>query len=105
MSIERQIKDQAAEIASRYQQRVDELERELRELEARKLQVEEALRTARIIPQRLASFQAKIGPDYQCPGCWLEQEARSTLDPIGGGTRHEDHFRCRSCGMDVTIPF
>ena len=105
MSIERQIQDQAADIAAEHQQRVDKLERELRELEARKLQVEEALRTARIIPKRLARFQVKVGTDHQCPRCWLQQEARSTLEPIGGGTRHEEYFRCRSCGFQLTIPF
>jgi hypothetical protein len=105
MSIERQIQDQAGEIASDYQQRVAKLERELRELEARKLQIEEELRTSSVIPKRLAKFQAKIGAEYQCPRCWLEQEAFSTLEPIGGGTRHEDYFRCRSCDLHVTIPF
>jgi hypothetical protein len=105
MSIERQIQDQAGEIASDYQQRIDKLERELRDLEARKLAVEEALRTASIIPKRLARFKPKIGTEHQCPRCWLEQEARSTLEPIGGGTRHEDDFRCRSCGFQLTIPF
>jgi hypothetical protein len=104
MSVERQIQDQAGEIASDYQQRVDELKRELRDLEARKLAVEEALRTASDVPKRLAKFKPKIGTECQCPHCWLEQEARSTLEPIGGGTSHEDHLRCPSCGFQLTIP-
>jgi hypothetical protein len=43
------------------------------------------LRIARIIPKRLAGFRAKIGTDHQCPRCWLQQEARSTLEPLVEG--------------------
>ena len=40
--------------------------------------------TARLAPKRLANYSVKLGADYQCPRCWIDNEARSALRPIPG---------------------
>ncbi len=46
---------------------------------------------------RLSSFKARIGRDFQCPHCWLRDEARfalrETADAVNGSV-----LRCDRCG-------
>lgn len=105
MYAEHAIQTEAASIAAGYEQHIARLERELADIESRKHQIKQQLHLVSLIPKRLSRFQPKVGADYQCPRCWLEQERHAVLQPIGWGTTHEDHFRCGSCGHRVTVQF
>jgi len=102
MSISSEIKEVAAKLARQMQGRVFRLQSELTEIEARKADIQAQLNMARLSPERASRFQPQIGPYFQCPRCWVENEKRSPLTPIGGPTRSEDFFRCRICGFEVT---
>src|SRR5258708_7033627 len=97
MSIVQQLGEYAAQLAEQNQQRRAGLERELGDLQVQIAQKQAMPDTLGFGHQRLANFQVKIGPDYQCPRCWIMLEKRSALRPIGGGTNTEDFFRCNDC--------
>ncbi|MDR3376721.1 MAG: hypothetical protein P4L98_23630 [Ancalomicrobiaceae bacterium] len=103
MSAESQIQQITAELAKRAQLRVSSLRREVAELEKALEEKKAALATAELGPARLERFQVKQGVDLMCPYCWMGHERHAILKPIGGGTRHEDFFRCSTCQQDVTV--
>ncbi|HEV8015845.1 MAG TPA: hypothetical protein VGP48_09945 [Stellaceae bacterium] len=97
----REIAEQMAEYASA---RASQHQRELKEAELRKAEIEAKLRSANAALDRLANFQVKIGADYQCPACWIENETKAILRPVGGGTDADDFFRCNKCGAEFNVP-
>ena len=103
MSIASQIKQMAAEVARKVQSHTSHLQSELAEIETRKSAIQARLKVARLSAERALNFQPQIGPYFQCPRCWVEDEKRSGLAPISGGERNEDFFRCRACGYELTI--
>lgn len=52
---------------------------------------------------RAVQYRSRIGPDYQCPGCWMTNERAEPLVAVPGGER-EDRFRCHACGSDFSVP-
>ena len=102
MGIETELLHAAAEMAERAEQRVLALLEELAEIEIRKAQLEAEYEIANHASQHLASFEVKIGPNFQCPHCWISNERQSALSPAGGGTGRNDSFRCRACGSEFT---
>src|SRR5687768_1343773 len=103
MDIERVLLEEADYVASSIQGGARALEAELRELEVGKVQIDAKLHAANRSRQRLLGFQHRIGRDYQCPRCWIQNEARSALSPIPGTDEH-DIMRCHACGADFVIP-
>ena len=95
----------AAELARTLKGRISELQRDLAEVEEKKRAIQEQLEAARLSTDRTLDFQPQIGADFQCPRCWIEHEKRCTLTRMGGGTRTEDFFHCRACGLQISIPF
>ena len=92
----------ARDIADQLHGRDSTLQRELVKVENLKAEIEAELRLLRGVPERLNAYQAKVGIDYLCPRCWIEDADQSRLRPIlsmGG----EDSFRCESCDLDVTL--
>jgi hypothetical protein len=73
-------------------------------LQTRLREIEAVGASARLAHDRLANFQIKIGADYQCPGCWIEHERRSSLTPVGGGTATEEFFTCHVYHFGIAIP-
>jgi hypothetical protein len=61
--------------------------------QARTAQLKARLDFANQADDRLASFQAKIGADDQCPRCWIERHSSAPLFPVPGGPK-EDIFEC-----------
>jgi hypothetical protein len=103
VSIADKIRQMAAELGRQAEARTSHLKLLLAEVEARKGELQRQLNTARLSPERVFTFKPQIGPYFQCPSCWIESEKRSSLTPIGGSTRAEDFFRCRTCGFEITI--
>ncbi len=102
MSIPGEIKQIAARLAVSLHQRAAQLQTDLAEIEAQKAALQTQLDVARLSEQRLMNFEPQIGGDFQCPRCWIEHEKRSVLSPIGGGTAHEDFWRCHTCGFEMS---
>lgn len=103
MNIAEYLANEAEDEARRIRNRMAALDAELREVEAKKAEIEAKRRLARGAAQRFLNYQPRIGPDYQCPCCWVRDEVRSTLSPIPGTDEH-DIMRCRACGTDHHIP-
>ncbi len=104
MSIAGELKQIASELAQGAQARMADLQRQLTDVETRKAQIEADLKAARLSPERVFNFQPQIGGDFQCPRCWIQNETKAVLAPIGGGTKTEDFFRCRTCGFEISLP-
>jgi hypothetical protein len=104
MSTERELRRAAQEAAEYAQTFASQLEQEVSDLEMRLAQKKAERDAARLAPKRLADFQVKIGADYQCPHCWMENGIHSPLHGIPGSAR-EDVFRCRTCGNTFSVSF
>jgi len=78
------------------------LQRELANVENLKAEIEAELNLLRGVSERLSAYQAKIGVEYVCPRCWIEDADQSRLRPVPSKGR-EDSFRCESCSWDVTL--
>jgi hypothetical protein len=78
------------------------LQRELADIENLKAEIEAELNLLRGVAERLNTYQAKIGIDYLCPRCWIEDADQSRLQLIPS-TGREDSFRCEACNWDVTL--
>jgi len=103
MSIEDGLQRVAADYAAQVKQRETRLQAEVIQLEIQTIHKKIALNTARLASNRRLDFQVRIGIDYQCPRCWIDSERRSALFSVGGGTRHENFFRCHTCDYKFTI--
>src|ERR1700722_19542357 len=85
---------EAEKIADAFQQQVEALEREISDLKAQLASTEITRNSRRLAPKRLANYQVLIGGHYQCPRCWIEYEAKSSLRPYRGTPDTDDFFRC-----------
>jgi hypothetical protein len=103
MGIDTRLLHAAAEMVERAEQRALALQEQIAEIKARKAQLKAEYEIAKRASQRLASFEVKIGSNFQCPHCWINSERRSVLSPAGKGTGRNDFFRCRTCGSEFTV--
>lgn len=102
MSIAGEIKQMATRFAVSLHGRTTQLQAELAEVEARKAKIQAQLDVARLSENRLMRFEPQVGRDFQCPRCWIENEKRSVLSPMKGGTRLEDFWQCSACGFEMS---
>jgi hypothetical protein len=105
MSFPAQIQKIAFRLGSDAQSQASQLQQELLEIKARERKIEATLHAANLAHERSASFVPELGGNLQCPRCWVNQEVRAVLTPIGGGTGKEEFFRCDTCNLDVTLHF
>ncbi|SHI04791.1 hypothetical protein [Bradyrhizobium erythrophlei] len=103
MSTESTLVDIAIHLKESFEARETALHRELHELEARRSAIHADLKLAADASGRLGKYQPKVSGEYKCPYCWMQREQRPPLYPIGGGTRHEDYFRCSECNREITV--
>jgi hypothetical protein len=89
----------AHEMAMKAHMRTSELQRELAEIEARKLALEKQLRSASAAQSRLASFVPLAKREFRCPRCWIERETRSTLVPVAD----YEFLRCEACQLETLL--
>jgi len=92
----------AHDIAGQLDGRDSALQRELADVENLKAEIEAERNLLRGVAERLNTYQAKVGIDYFCPRCWIEDADESRMRPIAS-TGREDSFRCESCSWDVTL--
>jgi len=103
MSIETILGYEAAYLAKSMQGAAPELEAELREIERRKIEIVAKLNAAKFAQKHLLDFRPRVGRDFQCPRCWLQNETRSAL-VAAPGTNTDNILRCHACGADYLIP-
>ena len=82
MSIEEVIREEASKIAAREHSRASHLYEEYKRVQAQAERLKADHDLARSAPDRLLSFQAMVNGDYQCPACWIEQNAGATMLPV-----------------------
>ena len=99
----REITKFAAEIGRHAEQRSVYLKHELKDITARKAEIEAHLQSTTVLQERLARFQPETVEGLQCPRCWVDRETRSSL-ARAPSTGLEDSFRCLKCGFDLSIP-
>jgi hypothetical protein len=92
----------ARDIANQLHGRDSTLQRELVNVESLKAEIEAELKLLRGVSERLDIYQTKIGVEYLCPRCWIEDAGQSRLQLVPSAGR-EDSFRCESCSWDVTL--
>jgi hypothetical protein len=103
MSRAEQLIEIATELAMDVKGEVATLQRRLAELENRKLEIEARLDAAKYALQRLSSFVSVRGTEFQCPRCWILNEAIASLRPIDGETKDQDSFRCIVCESEFGL--
>jgi hypothetical protein len=103
MSHAEQLIEIATELAMDVKGEVATLQRRLAELENRKLEIEARLDAAKYALQRLSSFVSVRGTEFQCPRCWILNEAIASLRPIDGETKDQDSFRCIVCESEFGL--
>ena len=101
MDIDRVLLDEAANAVQRLEEGVAVLEAELAAIDQRVAEINAEIKDAKHARTRLLDFRAQIGADFQCPHCWVQNEARSTLEAVPGG---EEILICRTCGSEYLIP-
>ena len=103
MSIASELHARACELVDQRSKDIAKFERELSEIEHRKVAIESQLKFALLAVERLRKFSPTLGPNYQCPDCFIKDETRSALRPIPGSATH-DLFRCETCGIEHPFP-
>jgi hypothetical protein len=93
----------ARERADQTRWMADHYEEQLRRLKTEEMDIEAKRRAAGLSSKRFANFEPEIDGYLQCPHCWIDNEARSRLNPIPG-TAGEDIFRCDECHFEISAP-
>ena len=75
------------------------LEAELKQIEARKFDIEQKLKQAHLARDRADRFVAASGLNIYCPNCWIREERHVAVTSYDPGERSKtDHWRCEGCG-------
>jgi chromosome segregation ATPase len=80
-----------------------EAQEQLAEIQKRQAELEAALVSVRGADERARDFIAMRGPNYQCPECFVEHEARAALGTETNipTKRGEDVLVCKSRGCQI----
>lgn len=103
MSVEDEINKAADQIARTARIKLQRLEDDIREAENHLARMQDERAEASDAPDRRATFQAKIGNDYQCPKCSIEKGRQAVLSPRPSETS-DDKFACTHCGYEIISP-
>jgi hypothetical protein len=93
----------AAEFAAFAEQRTVYLKRELADMNEQKADIEARIHAAHLAHGRLATFQAEIDGNLQCPRCWIEHAREAPLAAIPS-TEGDESFRCHTCNLGLSMP-
>jgi len=102
MDIASSVRHAANELAQAAQHRAASLKREIVALEEQLAEKNAALQFSHEAHDRLLNFQPKIGSDYQCPRCWIEDDMRAALRAIPADANDKDRLACERCGNQLT---
>jgi hypothetical protein len=74
----------AYEIALRHEAQIPQLNNDLIDIEAKKIEILRELHTARLATKRARDYNPVFGRDFRCPGCWIYNEISSIMHLIRG---------------------
>ena len=103
MDIDRVLLDEAANTVQNLEDGVAVLEAELAAIDQRVAEINAEIRQAKLARQRLLDFRPRVGPDFQCPRCWVQGDAHATLE-ASPNTTGEEILACRTCGSEYVVP-
>jgi hypothetical protein len=101
MSIQGELLQMAQDAVARAKNRANALRPEYLETEKRLAALKAKLDFENLAEDRLANYQVILGPDYQCPSCWIESERKAMLRPALSDSG-ESLLRC-NYGHDLPI--
>jgi len=103
MDIDRVLLDEAANTVQNLEDGVAVLEAELAAIDQRVAEINAEIRQAKLARQRLLDFRPRLGSEFQCPRCWIQGDARATLE-ASPNTSGEEILTCRTCGSEYVVP-
>jgi hypothetical protein len=92
----------AREIAEHAQAKISNLDQQLAEIDKQKMQINTEREKASSALKRAANFPVKLGADYLCPACWVDDDVTSTMRPAPSPDRN-DIFRCNRCHFEAVF--
>jgi hypothetical protein len=95
--VEKALVAEAQRIVTNMQNRVRALEAELAGGERGDVYLGAQLHAMHASRERLASFAARIGGNYQCPRCWVRDGTKRTVRAVPS-PNEDDLLRCDRCG-------
>jgi hypothetical protein len=101
-SIFNEMKQRALEIAEHLDAQISNFDKQLVDIEKQKAKIEADRQKARGALKRAADFPVKIGADYICPLCWVDESNPSIMRPVPSSDRH-DIFRCNRCQFEASF--
>lgn len=96
------LRSEAERLAIRAQNRARQAEAQLKEIEAQKRAANADFGRAKSAAKRLLNYQPRIGAEYQCPACWVDDGKQSPLSGVRGTATH-NIMRCDACNTDWPI--
>lgn len=102
-AIETALSDALDDLERQLQGQKAAVERELAEVEAKRVELLSKRDSISRAQQRRLDFSPVFGRDYQCPSCWITKEDRSTMRPVASRS-DDDFFECGVCGFELQIP-
>ena len=97
MLIESKLVEQSTQSAQIFAIKLPALQRELEAALASVRELNGKIEIAESARERAASFEARIGENFQCPRCWIESHAHADLESIFSDDLSEV-LRCTTCG-------
>jgi lysine 2,3-aminomutase len=83
--------------------RLEAVMAELAAIDQRVAEINAEIRQAKLARQRLLDFRPRLGSEFQCPRCWIQGDARATLE-ASPNTTGEEILTCRTCGSEYVVP-
>src|SRR5215211_3699782 len=106
MSIADAVGNATTEIVAQIQQKTAYFEQQFENGELSKADLDAQKQDAQFAQNRALNFAIRIGPDYQCPRCWIVNEIQSSLSPVPAAPgAQEDLLRCSRCNLEIAVPF
>jgi hypothetical protein len=103
MSAEAALRQRAIQEVNKLKEIEAHAEKDLRKLEEQRASLISQRDAARLGQKRLLNYRPRLGPDLQCPGCWIRHEVGSALMPMSG-THTEEFLECKVCGVHIVLP-
>ncbi len=88
------------EIRAELSDKAEAAKQELREIDARQMDLKEDL--AALEPRELRALSLESRDDLICADCFITHNKESPLKPIPS-TDHVDRFRCRECDAEYEL--
>jgi hypothetical protein len=96
------LKREAREYAHYLQQQAIAVQQEIDDLKKQIDERQKKIDAAKFADERVETFREKLGGEFRCPRCWIDDMAMEVLKPIPSKTR-DDYFSCDKCGASFKV--